>query len=91
MNYYDVCLKQKNTDVSIPIEKDVNKSFTIFDLIYQLILKTIQTIQPIIHCRKANRLKLMLKRWAILFTHPDNPPVLNINCKFLDCFFQFKI
>ena len=56
MNYYDVCLKQKNTDVSIRIEKDVNKSFTIFDLIYQLILNN-KTIQPIIHCRKANRLK----------------------------------
>ena len=47
--------KKKNTDVSVRIEKDVNKSFTIIDLIYQLILNN-ETIQPIIH-RKANRLK----------------------------------
>ena len=40
------CLFKKNTDVSIRIEKDVNKSFTIFDLIYQLILnnKTINLL-----------------------------------------------
>ena len=49
---------KKNTDVSIRIEKDVNKSFTIFDLIYKLIYN--ETIQPFIH-KKSKSPKIMLK------------------------------
>ena len=33
----------------------------------------------------------VISPFTILFTHPDNPLVLNINWKFPDCFFQFKI
>ena len=113
--------------MSVHIEKDVNKSFTVFDLIYQLILNN-ETIQPIIH-KKSKSPKMNNKKmsfWCVynewdffffsmcnkmclmyvvywkmrayskknsfiyklspfklrfflwrLFTHPDNPPVLN--------------
>ena len=33
----------------------------------------------------------VISPFTILFTHLDNPLVLNIYWKFPDCFFQFKI
>ena len=51
MNYKIQCLFKKiNTDVSVRIKKDVNKSFTIF-LLFNLLFT-----------KKANCLKLMLQR-----------------------------
>ena len=51
-------------------EKDVNKSFTIFDLIYQLILNN-ETIQPIIHKKsispKMNVKKTTVYEWDFFF------------------------
>ena len=60
MNSLRCLLKKKNPDVSVRIEKDVNKSFTIFDLIYQLILNN-ETIQPIIH-KKSKSPKMNVKK-----------------------------
>ena len=60
-NEFITMLKTKqNTDVSMRIEKDVNKSFTIFDLIYQLILNN-ETIQSIIH-KKSKSPKINVKK-----------------------------